>query len=92
MQPANPHHDTDRTVARDSLSNSDLLELVELVRRMVDESGDPEGFDAAAWTAQWVDSSVPALGGQRPRDVMTTPEGRALVLRLVRSVQSGTYW
>lgn len=76
----------------DARATADLTELVELLTRMVAESGDPAGFDAAAWTARWVDSPVPALGGQRPRDVMATPEGRALVLRLLHSMQSGAFW
>lgn len=76
----------------DARATADLKELVDLVTRMVTESGAPARFDAAGWTARWADSPVPALGGQRPRDVMTTPEGRALVLRLLRSMQSGAFW
>jgi hypothetical protein len=70
----------------------DLTDLVDLVTRMVAESDDPAGFDAAAWTARWVNSPVPAPGGQCPRELMTKSEGRALVLRLLHSMQSGAFW
>jgi len=33
---------------------------------IVQGSGDPEGFDAAAWSYSRLNSPVPALGGRRP--------------------------
>ena len=39
-----------------------LGSLVGQVQVMVDESGNPEGFNSAVWTAAWLDRSVPALG------------------------------
>lgn len=69
----------------------DLPALVELVQRIVAESGDPVGFDAVAWTKRWIRRPAPALGGARPMDYMETPEGTALVEALVRRMQSGAY-
>lgn len=68
-----------------------LAELVDQVKRIVDESGRSPDFDASRWVANWVDSRVPALGGQRPIELMRTPEGRALVAGLLAMMQSGAY-
>jgi uncharacterized protein (DUF2384 family) len=65
--------------------------LVALVQRIVDRSGDPEGFDAASWTASWLSHPVPALGGACPNAYMGTSEGRALVEALVMRMESGAY-
>jgi putative toxin-antitoxin system antitoxin component (TIGR02293 family) len=69
-----------------------LARLIGLVERIVLESGNPEGFDAAVWLGDWLDRKVPALGGRRPGDLLDTDEGRDLVARLLLSVQSGAYW
>ena len=37
--------------------------LVGQVQRMVEESGRPEGFDAAAWVARWMEKAVRRWGG-----------------------------
>lgn len=68
-----------------------LIRLIGQVRRIVEESGDPEGFDAAHWVADWLDAPLGALGGRRPADLMDTADGRALVTNLVRQMQAGTY-
>lgn len=68
-----------------------LIRLIGEVRRIVDESGDPEGFDAAHWVAEWLEAPLGALGGRRPADLMDTADGRILVTSLVRQMQAGTY-
>jgi putative toxin-antitoxin system antitoxin component (TIGR02293 family) len=68
-----------------------LLQLVGRVRRMVEESGDPDGFDAARWVSAWLDAPLGSLGGRRPADFMDTADGRALVLSLVGQMQAGSY-
>lgn len=65
-------------------------DLVKLVERMVTESGDPQGFDAAEWVHWWIHAYVPALGNT-PASFMGTPEGRELVTNLLKSSQSGVY-
>jgi uncharacterized protein (DUF2384 family) len=69
----------------------DVSALVALVQRVVVESGDPAGFDAAAWTARWLSRPVPALGGRCPMDYLDTQEGRALLETLIMRMQSGAY-
>ncbi|WP_207539663.1 MbcA/ParS/Xre antitoxin family protein [Sabulicella rubraurantiaca] len=66
-------------------------DLVALVHRMVAESGNPEGFDARAWLANWMQAAIPALGGRTPQSFMDTEEGRALVTNILGRMQSGAY-
>lgn len=58
---------------------------------MVSESGDPEGFDAAHWVSDWLNTPLPALGGHHPATYMDTAEGQKLVSNLLAMVQSGAY-
>ena len=68
-----------------------MARLVGQVQQMVSESGDPEGFDAAAWVAQWLESPLPALGGEKPAAFMDTADGQALVATIVARMQTGAY-
>lgn len=68
-----------------------MARLVGQVQSMVEESGDPTGFNAAEWVARWLDQPLPALGGQRPAELMDTPDGQGLVSDLVARMQSGAY-
>lgn len=65
--------------------------LISQVRTMVSESGNPGGFNAAEWVARWIDRPLPALGGQRPAELMETSDGQALVSSIVARMQSGAY-
>lgn len=68
-----------------------IARLVGQVESIVSESGSPRGFDAAKWTAAWLEEAQPALGGQRPAELMDTAEGRAMVSDLVARMQSSAY-
>lgn len=65
--------------------------LVELVAQMVNESGNPEGSDAAAWLGDWLHLPQPALGGIPPADYLDTQGGIRTVRDLLLRVQSGAY-
>jgi len=65
--------------------------LVGQVQVMVEQSGDPAGFDAARWLADWLDTPLPALDGQCPADYLDTLEGQEFVSSLLAKMQSGTY-
>src|SRR5690242_3910560 len=41
-----------------------ITRLIGLVEKVVTESGDPAGFDAARWVAQWLHEPNAALGGR----------------------------
>lgn len=68
-----------------------VARLISEVERMVAESGNPDGFDAGNWVADWLEQSVPALNGQKPADLMDTLSGQTLVLELLARMQSGAY-
>ncbi len=77
--------------ADDSARLLGMARLVGQVQQMVAESGDPQGFDSAAWVAQWLENPLPALGGQKPAAFMDTADGQALAATLVARMQTGAY-
>lgn len=68
-----------------------VAKLVGQVQAMVEESGNPEGFDAENWVSRWLREPIPALGGERPVDLLDTMEGQALVSETLARMQSGAY-
>jgi putative toxin-antitoxin system antitoxin component (TIGR02293 family) len=68
-----------------------MARLVGQVQAMVDESGQPQGFDAGKWLAQWLERELPAFGGRRPADLMDTAEGQAMVSQWLARIASGAY-
>jgi hypothetical protein len=65
-------------------------ELAAQITRMVAESGDPGGFDAAAWVRQWIRHPNPALGCC-PVEMFDDADGRAKVVQLLAMAQSGAF-
>ena len=87
-----------RKIQNDLLLPSDeserLLGVAKLIghlQTIVDESGDPQGFDASKWMARWLRESLPAFGGKKPIDFLDTMEGQALVADALARIQSGAY-
>jgi putative toxin-antitoxin system antitoxin component (TIGR02293 family) len=68
-----------------------MAKLVGQLEAMLEESGEPDQFDAPAWLSQWLREPVPALGGVRPIDLLDTMEGQSLVSRALGQIQSGAY-
>lgn len=68
-----------------------MAKLIGQVHAVVQQSGNPEGFDAALWFAQWLDQPLPALGGSKPAEYMDTAEGRELLSRLIAHAQSAAF-
>lgn len=68
-----------------------LARMIGQVAVMVDNSGDPKGFDAARWVGEWLEQSAPALGGGRPAEYMDTLTGQALVSNLLVQSQAGVF-
>lgn len=75
----------------DSAKVLGMARLVGQVQAMVEESGDPSGFDAPAWVSHWLDRPLPALDGRRPVELLDTPDGQRLVSDLLTRLQSGAY-
>ncbi|WP_243493012.1 antitoxin Xre-like helix-turn-helix domain-containing protein [Massilia violaceinigra] len=65
--------------------------LIGMVQSMVEQSGDPSGFDAARWVSDWLSRPLPALAGATPASYMDTFEGQKLVAELLSMSQSGAY-
>ena len=65
--------------------------LIGRVQAMVEQSGDPTGFDAARWLAGWLANPMPALAGATPASYMDTFEGQKLLANLLAMSQSGVY-
>jgi putative toxin-antitoxin system antitoxin component (TIGR02293 family) len=68
-----------------------ISRLIGQTQAMVETFGDPDGFDAATWVAQWLDQPLPAIGGKRPAELMDTAEGQAFVSNMLSRTQSGAY-
>ena len=69
------------------------LELAEVLRHFGPEylrQHRLSTVQARAWRAI-VACRTPALGGQRPAELMDTPEGQGIVFQLVARMQSGAY-
>lgn len=86
-----------KSKARENLSTEQtervvgLSRLIGQVQTMVEQSGEPEGFDAAHWVADWLERPNPALGGRRPAELMDTVGGQELVGSVLAKMQSGAY-
>ncbi len=75
----------------DPTKNERIARLIAQVQAMVDQSGNPEHFDAAAWLSRWLREPLPALGGGHAIDLLDTAEGELQVSRLLAQIQSGSY-
>jgi hypothetical protein len=65
--------------------------LTQQAERMVIESGDPNGFDAAAWVRRWISNPNPALGNRCPHEFSDNADGRARIVQLLAMAQSGAF-
>ncbi len=65
--------------------------LTHQVTRMIVESGDPNGFDAAAWVRRWINKPNPALGNRCPYEFFDDDDGRARIVQLLAMAQSGAF-
>lgn len=66
-------------------------DLVRFVEKMIQDSGNAEGFDARAWLELWMASPHPALKGATPKSYMDTEKRRRVVTGLLEKLQSGAY-
>lgn len=51
----------------------------------------PPGFDFDHWLEEWLKRPQPALGGSRPTDLLTTPDGIESVRRVLGASISSAY-
>ena len=77
--------------AEESSRTLGLARLIGLAQTIVEDSGEPEGFNAATWVANWLEQPLPALGGEPPAHFMDTSEGQAIVAGLLEQIRHGAY-
>jgi putative toxin-antitoxin system antitoxin component (TIGR02293 family) len=68
------------------------LRLLATLRRMLDESGDPEQlktFDVEGWFARWIQEKLPELGNKTPADMLRNPEGQRAVEQVLARMRGG---
>ncbi|MDP1654931.1 MAG: MbcA/ParS/Xre antitoxin family protein [Hylemonella sp.] len=58
---------------------------------MVEESGDAAGFDAREWLMRWLEKPLPALGGQRPVELLSSKDGLGVLSTLLARARAGAY-
>ena len=69
-----------------------FLRMMATLRRLLDESGDPQqlaAFDLEAWLAQWMREALPELGGKSPAEMLRNPEGQRAVEQLLERMRGG---
>jgi uncharacterized protein (DUF2384 family) len=65
--------------------------LREQVVTIVQESGNPEGFEADKWLTKWLSMPIGTLGGKSPAEYLNTEEGVELISNLLGQIQHGLY-
>lgn len=65
--------------------------LVTQVQTMVAESGDATSFDAREWLLNWLERPLPALGGQRPAELLSSEDGLGVLTTLLARAQAGVF-
>lgn len=68
-----------------------MAKLVGQVEAIVTESGNPDGFNAARWVADWLEKPSPALGGVKPSAYLDTVSGQEMISDLLSKIQTGAY-
>lgn len=63
--------------------------LVEAVRILVEQRGDPAHFDPSAWVDAWILQPNLALGGRRPSALLDSDDGCTLLIRLLDQSANG---
>jgi hypothetical protein len=74
--------DTGRTPQSASAGTSDLLLPPEVIAQAIEQA-------LHRHYANWVDETIPALGGRTPRQAITTPAGLERVKGLLREYEEG---
>lgn len=69
-----------------------FLRVAATLRRLLEESGDPDlfsDFDLEAWVAQWMREQLPELGGKTPAEMLRNPEGQRAVEQVLERMRGG---
>jgi len=69
-----------------------FLRVAATLRRLLEESGDPEqlkDFDLDAWVAQWMHEPLPELGDKTPAEMLRNPEGQRAIEQVLERMRGG---
>ena len=69
-----------------------LLRVFATLRRLLDESGDPQQlaeFDLNTWVATWIREPLPELGNKTPAEMLRNPEGQRAVELVLERMRGG---
>ncbi len=69
-----------------------FLRVMATLRRLLDESGDPEQlttFDLETWGARWMREPLPEFGGKTPAEMLRNPEGQRAVEQILERMRGG---
>lgn len=65
--------------------------LASQVQKMVEESGNAAGFDAREWLLNWLERPLPALGGQKPAELLSSKDGPEVLSTLLAQSRGGAF-
>lgn len=70
-----------------------LARLLALAQDIVANStaAEAQDFDVAKWLGHWIERPQPALGGRKPADLIGTPTGLDMVIKVLGAIESGAY-
>ncbi len=81
--------------ARLSVESSDRVvgfaKLIGQIETIMQESGNPERFNAAHWLRDWISRPSAALGNHRPEELLYTSDGREMISEILARGQTGAY-
>ena len=69
-----------------------FLRIMGTLRRLLEESGDPEQlatFDLEAWVARWMREPLPELEGKTPAEMLRNPEGQRTIEQVLERMRGG---
>jgi putative toxin-antitoxin system antitoxin component (TIGR02293 family) len=78
------------------VANRRALNLLRLLAHARDIASDSTAvpaapFDVPRWLGRWIETPQPALGGQKPADLLDTEVGASMVDRALGAIRSGAY-
>ena len=65
--------------------------LVAKLELIVEQSGNPTGFDARTWLNRWLHTPLPAFANRLPIDFIDTPDGVVQISAAISRMQSGAF-
>jgi putative toxin-antitoxin system antitoxin component (TIGR02293 family) len=77
-----------RLYRRATLDRADSEEFLDTVRLLKKSN---EVWEDEGLSLSWLDSPVPALGGQKPRDLIDTFEGRRWIMTVLSKIECGDF-